>query len=164
MGVLNMATTAHTTISPATIIKGTPYVRSVKPANTYKPADACYLTAEATATHLDTDTAVCKLIKPAFLEFMPRIVASVRKDPDDAYATTDVVNLILGGVSGPLKMVIKLEDPAATLYPGHSIMASDTAGSVEKSAGAGTADIIDPPLYLAVSTVTGDTYATAWMY
>jgi hypothetical protein len=159
-----MATTAHTTISPATIIKGTPYVRSIKPASTYKPADACYLTAEATATHQATGTAICKLIKPAFLEFMPRIVASVRKDADDAYATTDVVNLIIGGEIGPLKLVIKLEDPTATLYPGHNLMPSNTAGSVEKSAGAGTGDIIDPPIYLAVSTVTGDTYATAWMY
>lgn len=95
---------------------------------------------------------------------MPRIVAHARKDVDDAYATTDVVNMIIGGVNGPLKMVIKVEDMGATVYPGHNFMASNTAGSVEKSAGAGTGDIIDTLIFLAVTAVDNDTYATAWVY
>lgn len=160
-----MVVNAHTTISPATIIKGIPYVRSILPASTYTPADTVYLTGEVAATHLATGTPICKLIKPAFLEFMPRIVAAVRKDADDQYGTSDVVNMIIGGELGPLKLVVKLENPSDTIYPGHCLMGSNTAGDVEiTSATAGDDDIVDFPLYLAVSTVTGDTYATAWMY
>lgn len=159
-----MGTTAHSPISPATIIKGTPYIRSVLPTGTYLPADAVYLTAETTATHMDSGTAICKLMKPHFLEFMPRVVAHARKDCDDTYETTDVVNMIMGGINGPLKMVIKVVDMGATVYPGHGFMPSSTAGSVIKSTGSGTADVIDPCIFLAVTSVTLDIYATAWMY
>lgn len=159
-----MANTAHSTISPATVIKGTPYVRTVLPASTYKPADAVYLTAETTATHLATGTGICKLIKPHFLEYMPRITDHTRKDSDDAYAATEAVNMIIGGVNGPLKMVIKCVDLGATIYPGHNFIASTTAGSVCLNAGAGTADIIDTLIFLAITGINTETYATAWVY
>jgi hypothetical protein len=159
-----MANTAHSIISPATVIKGTPYVRTVLPASTYNPADAVYLTAETTATHLDTDTGICKLIKPHFLEFMPRIMNHTRKDCDDAYEATEPVNMIIGGVNGPLKMVIKVVDLGDTIYPGHNFMPGSTAGSVSLNAGAGTSDTIDTLIFLAVTGINTDVYATAWVY
>lgn len=159
-----MALTTHASISAATIIKGTPITISANPASTYKPADAVYMTAPAIATHLDSGTAICKLIKPAFLDYLPRKVAGVTKGPNDAYAATETLNVIIGGLNGPMRLVIKVTDLGATIQQGHAFMASGTAGDVSLSAGAGTADIIDPPLYLAVPGVTGDVYATGWMY
>ncbi len=159
-----MAITAHETISAATIIKGTPITISANPASTYKPADAVYMTAPAIATHLDSDTAICKLIKPAFLDYLPRVVDGVTKGANDAYAATETLNVIIGGLNGPLKLVIKVTDLGATIQQGHGFMASANAGDVSLSASTGTNDLIDPPLYLAVPGINGDTYATGWMY
>lgn len=159
-----MVTTAHSTISAATIIKGTPITIVANPASTYKPADAVYMTALAIATHLDSDTAIAKLIKPAFLDYLPRKLAGVTKGPDDAYAATETLQVIIGGLHGPLKLVIKVTDLGATIQQGHAFMASATAGDVALAASTGTNDLIDPPLYLAVPGVNGDTYATGWMY
>ncbi len=159
-----MANTAHSTISPSTIIKGTPITIVANPASTYKPADAVYMTAPATATHLDSDTAICKLIKPAFLDYLPRKLAGVTKETDDAYAATETLQVIIGGLNGPLKLVIKVTDLGATIQQGHGFMASANAGDVSLAASTGTNDLIDPPLYLAVPGITGDVYATGWMY
>ncbi len=159
-----MALTTHQSISASTLIKGTPITIIANPASTYKPADAVYMTAAAVATHLDSDTAIAKLIKPAFLDYLPRKVAGVTKEANDAYAATETLNVIIGGLHGPLRLVIKVTDLGGTIQQGHAFMASATAGDVALAASTGTNDLIDPPLYLAVAGGNGDTYATGWMY
>lgn len=160
-----MATTAHSTISAHTVMWGTPIVRYVNPASTYKPGDAVYLTAAATATALDSDTAVCKLVKPFFLEFKPRIASTMaRKDCDDTYATTDSVPMIIAANGHPIRMVGHIADPGAAKQAGHTFMASATANVVQITAGAGTADIVTMPIWNAKALANGDTYAELFYY
>jgi hypothetical protein len=159
-----MADTVHSNKSPATIIKGTPITVTTLPASTYTPGYVVYLTGTAASTGLDTDTAICKLMKGYILEYKPRMTSGARKDCDDAYATTDLVPTIIGGLNGPLRLVCKIADPTATLYPGHGMMANATIGTYAKSAGTGTSDTIDIPCYLAEATATGDTVAVVWYY
>lgn len=127
-----MANTAHSQISAGTVISGTPMIRWVLPVSTYKPADWVYLTAAITATHLDSDTAICNFGKPFQLEFKPRVTtAMARKDVDDVYAATDQVPMILGSrVPAFITTVAKVTNPGGTKYSGHAFMASDTAGDI----------------------------------
>lgn len=129
-----MADTAHSQISAGTVINGTPMIRWVLPASTYKPADWVYLTAAITATHLDSDAAaICNFVKPFQLEFKPRVsTAMARKDCDDAYAATDQVPMILGSrVPAFITTVAKVTDIGGAKYPGHAFVASTTAGDIE---------------------------------
>lgn len=129
-----MANTAHSQITAGTVISGTPMIKWVNPVTTtYTPADWVYLTAAITATHLDSDTAICNFGKPFQLEFKPRVTtAMARKDCDDTYAaTTDIIPMILGSrVPAFITTVAKITDPNATIYPGHAFMASATAGDI----------------------------------
>ena len=128
-----MANTAHSQISAATVISGTPMIRWTNLASTYKPADWVYLTAAITATHLDSDTAICNFSKPFQLEFKPRIIGTTmaRKDSDDTYLATDLVPVILGSrVPAFITTVAKNTDPSGTKYAGHGFMASATAGDI----------------------------------
>lgn len=129
-----MANTAHSQISAGTVISGTPMIKWSNLASTYKPADWVYFTAAVTATHLDSDVAICNFGKPFQLEYKPRIIGSTmaRKDCDDTYLAADLVPVILGSrVPAFITTIAKVTDPSGTKYAGHAFMASATAGDID---------------------------------
>ena len=168
-----MATTAHTAISAGTVISGTPMIKWSNLASTYTPADWVYFTALTTATHLDSDTAICNFGKPFELEFKPRVsTVMARKDSDDTYLAADSVPVILGSkVPAFITTVAKITNPGKTVYSGHAWMASATAGDIGLMAdwGSSAAAYFNRIRFIVNgfntdTLVTGDTYMKmTWM-
>lgn len=164
-----MANTAISTVSAAIIRKGNPIVRYVTlGANTYIPGDWTYFSATNTATVADSDVAASLLMKPALLDFEPRLNLSTkaRLDIDNDYQdqTTARAPIILGGLLGPLQVAATCEDPGGALVKTSVMMISDTAGDIEV-----TDSIVDPTggnqhIYVYEDLANGDTVGLFIMY
>jgi len=122
---------AHSNVSPATVILGTPIVKWSKLAATDVPSQWVYHSAAGTATKVDIATEGHHYNKLQLIEFKPRMEAGVRKDCDDAYTTANPVPIIIGGRMGPLKVVGACVNPGADVYVGRVFELGATAGSVQ---------------------------------
>lgn len=167
-----MVNTAHSHLSSATVVQGTPIMRSVNPASTYLPGDWCYLSAANTATYADKDTAASQLTKNGVLEFKPRMSSAwARKDCDDTFLATDAVPLILGGRMGPIIVIGKMTDPSGNVFPMTCHEPGGDDGAIKKAAlratgaASGFAVTSFPQLVWNADTfVSGDTYGKFLMY
>ena len=124
--------TAISEISTAIVRRGHPITKyATLAAGTYIPGDWVYYSATATATIIDSDTAACVLVKPLIMGYEPRVSSTrARKDVDAAIAISKGP-VIWGGLTGPLLIAARCENPGATILRGECMMASDTGGDIE---------------------------------
>lgn len=127
-----MAITAISEISTAIVRRGHPITKyATLAANTYIPGDWGAYTGTGTVTIIDSDTAAHLFMKPMLIGFEPRVASDrTRKDIDDAIAISKGP-IIWGGETGPLIVAARLEDPTASKFTGHAMMASNTGGDIE---------------------------------